>query len=198
MGSSSSPDVVFMNQVTLLMPNLKALARSLCRNWADADDLVQNCLTRAWCARASFKPGSNLKAWLCVIMRNQFYSDCRTSTRQRKLVSDHFDGELVENGDLSAAFELDHVRRALDCLPDDQRQAVILVGAGGLSYEEAAELTDCPVGTMKSRVSRGRERLSAVVSDGRTPYDAVRPSQAASALIAEIGQRQVRPLALAA
>jgi len=142
------------------IPKLRAFALSLCGRSAYADDLVQETLVRAWASFGSFVPGSNLAAWLYTILRNEFYSEFR---RRRREVADS-DGQyatrmaILPTQDGHMAF-LDF-RNALAKLALDHREALILVGASGLSYEEAAQVCGCAVGTMKSRVSRARGRLA--------------------------------------
>lgn len=141
------------------IPALRAFARSLSRNSSDADDLVQETLIKAWTHRDKFEPGSNLRAWLFTILRNTFYT---AVTKRRREVADE-DGRLAAT--LSApptqdwSMAVHNLRTALDKLPDEHREALVLVGAAGLSYEEAAEICGCALGTIKSRVNRARLRL---------------------------------------
>jgi RNA polymerase sigma-70 factor (ECF subfamily) len=147
------------DDVVALIPALRAFAWSLSHNSADADDLVQDTLIKAWTHRAKFEPGTNLRAWLFTILRNTYYT---AVVRRRREVSD-------ENGKhaatLSAAPTQDwsvamrSLQAALHRLPDEHREALILVGAVGLTYEEAAEICGCALGTIKSRVNRARARL---------------------------------------
>lgn len=157
----------FADEIGKYIPNLKVFAKSLCRNATEAEDLLQDSLLRAWAARRLFQPDTNLKAWLYVIIRNQFYSTRRRQGRQQTLAAALAAVEMVDAADPSVRFELEDVRRALSLLPEDQRQAVLLVGASGLSYEEAAAAAGCPIGTIKSRVNRARARLAYLVTDGR-------------------------------
>jgi RNA polymerase sigma-70 factor (ECF subfamily) len=141
------------------MTNLRAFAVSLCGDRERADDLVQETLFKAWNHLDSFREGTNLKAWLFTILRNTYFSDRR---KRRREIEDA-DGSYAAN--LSTHPEHGHMdlqdfRAALKRLPDDQREALILVGAAGFSYEEAAEISCCAVGTIKSRVNRARNRLS--------------------------------------
>lgn len=143
--------------------SLRAFAWSLCRNGADADDLVQETLTKAWTHRARFQPGTNLRAWLFTILRNSWYS---TVARRRREVADEegrHAATLVSEGAQEWTVELDQLRMALDGLPPSHREAIVLVGAAGLSYEEAAEIAGCALGTIKSRVNRARNRLAEVL-----------------------------------
>lgn len=148
------------------LPTLRAFARSLGRDAAHADDLVQETLLKAWANRDSYAPGTNLRAWLFTILRNTFYSSHR---KHRREVEDA-DGEHV--GRLAVRPHQEHVlamrdfETALATLPGDQREALILVGAAGLSYEEAAQICGVAVGTIKSRVSRARARLIDILAVG--------------------------------
>lgn len=146
-----------------LIPFLRAFARSLCGNQEAADDLAQETLVKAWQSRDTFIPGTNLKAWLFTILRNQFYSDRRRAWRQAPW--DQEAAERIPGGgsDQSWAAELSDTARALRCLSDEQREALILVGAGGFSYEDAARICSCAVGTVKSRVARARKALIAIL-----------------------------------
>lgn len=145
--------------VIALIPALRAFAWSLSRNGSDADDLVQDALTKAWTHRDKFEEGSNLRAWLFTILRNTFYTN---AVRRRREVADP-DGahaatlQAPPTQDWSVA--LRGMQAALQKLPDEHREALILVGAAGLTYEEAAEICGCALGTIKSRVNRARSRL---------------------------------------
>lgn len=142
------------------LPALRAFALSLTREGASADDLVQDTIVKAWTHIDKFQPGTNLRAWLFTILRNTFYSARRKTRREvsdsdgihaaRQATRPEHDGRLAMN-DFRAAF---------DKLPDEQREALILVGASGFSYEEAAGMTGVAVGTVKSRANRGRRRLA--------------------------------------
>jgi len=160
-----SPDVSqdFRTELLGLIPFLRAFARSLCGNQEAADDLAQETLVKAWQSRETFIPGTNLKAWLFTILRNQFYSDRRRAWRQAPW--DQEAAERIPGGgsDQSWAAELSDTARALRCLSDEQREALILVGAGGFSYEDAARICSCAVGTVKSRVARARKALIAIL-----------------------------------
>ena len=146
-------------EVIALIPALRAFAWSLSHNSADADDLVQETLIKAWAHRAKFEPGTNLRAWLFTILRNTYYT---AVVRKRREVADA-DGKHAAT--LSSAPTQDwsiavrSLQAALQRLPDEHREALILVGAAGLTYEEAAEICGCALGTIKSRVNRARARL---------------------------------------
>lgn len=149
----------FRQSLVATIPNLRAFALSLCGDSHLANDLVQETLMKAWASRDSFQPGTNLKAWLFRILRNTFFSDYRKS---RRMVQDE-DGKAAENlstpPEQEGFADLQDFRRMLGKLPPDQREALLLIGAEGVSYEEAAAITGCAIGTMKSRVNRARIRL---------------------------------------
>lgn len=143
-----------------LLPNLRAFARSLCGNSAQADDLVQEALVKAWKSQASFAPGSNLKAWIFTILRNAFISECRKRSREVQEQGDTLASQLKVNGEQSGHMDVLDLSKALNRLPVDQKEAVLLISAEGFSYEEAAMMCGCAVGTMKSRVNRARSKLA--------------------------------------
>ncbi len=179
---------LFREELTALIPHLRAFARSLCRNPTLADDVAQDAMLKAWKARQSFKPGSNLKAWTFTILRNQFYSIKRRSWRATSLDQEVAEQTIVANNDAEASVELNEVRRGLDSLKEDQREALILVGASGLSYEEAAEICGCAVGTIKSRVSRARKNLETIIQSGSfdSEADSVSATRAIGAIMDEV------------
>jgi RNA polymerase sigma-70 factor (ECF subfamily) len=155
----NADDQGWRHDVVALIPALRAFAWSLCHNSADADDLVQDTLIKAWTHREKFEPGTNLRAWLFTILRNTYYTN---AVRRRREVADE-DGKHAAA--LSAGPTQDWtvamraLQAALQQLPDEHREALILVGAAGLTYEEAAEICGCALGTIKSRVNRARARL---------------------------------------
>ena len=163
----SDPD--FKDQLAAVIPHLRAFGRSLSGSRDLADDLVQETLLKAWAARKRFQAGTNMRAWTFIILRNLFLSQMRRA---------RFKGEW---DDITAAkilaapasqdrhIELGDMQRALMHLPQPQREALILVGAGGFAYEEAADICGCAVGTIKSRVARGRVALEALLTGGTLP-----------------------------
>ena len=179
-------DDAVKTELTGLIPQLRAFARSLCRDAVAADDLAQDALLKAWNNRSSYQAGTNMKAWTFMILRNQFYSDKRRSWRSTQLDPEVAERTLVAVSNPIASLELDEVRRALAKLPEDQREALILIGAGGLSYEEVSEICGCAIGTIKSRVSRARDRLAALLEDGAYDQDDMLPSNAMGNLIAQL------------
>jgi RNA polymerase sigma-70 factor (ECF subfamily) len=157
----------FEDELLEAAPFLRAFARTLCHDAEQAEDLAQEALLKAWQCRNQFQPGTNLRAWLATILRNRFYS----LGRRRKWQAD-YDQEIIERtlvapDDQQSVVELEDVRRALAMLPDFQREALILVGAGGMSYEEVAQIAGCPLGTVKSRVRRARDELHAILFCGK-------------------------------
>jgi RNA polymerase sigma-70 factor, ECF subfamily len=146
------------------IPRLRAFAVSLCGNADRAEDLVQETLVKAWGHLGSFVEGSNLGAWLFTILRNTYFSQYR---KRRYEVSDNdgiFVGRLAVTAGQTAHMDLLDLRAALALLPDDQREAIILIGAAGHSYQDAAMIAGCAVGTIKSRVNRARRRLVEILS----------------------------------
>ncbi len=176
----SADDEGFKRELVHLIPHLRAFARTLTGDATAADDLAQDAMMKAWDARASYQMGTNMKAWTFMILRNQFYSEKRRSWRQSQLDQEAAERTLVAVDDPEAPVALDELRQALNTLPEEQREALILVGAGGFAYEEAAEICQCAVGTVKSRVSRARKALHATLErggygrDGRAAGDAMR------------------------
>jgi len=181
---AAKPD--FERDLIALIPHMRAFARSLCGNPAEADDLAQDALAKAWKSRSGYQLGTNLKAWTFMILRNQFYSDKRRSWRSLPLDQEVAERTLVAHTSADDALELDDVRQALAMLPDAQREALIMVGAGGFSYEETAEVMGVAVGTVKSRVSRARADLQAILARGDYTRDGRPAGLAMGALLAEL------------
>lgn len=146
------------------IPNLRAFAYSLCGSADRADDLVQETLMRAIAKIDHFTPGTNLNAWLFTILRNHFRSEFRKRRREVEDVDGKHADRLVSQPGQIGRVEFQELRDALATLPDSQREALILVGASGFSYEEAADISGCAVGTVKSRVNRARARLAELLS----------------------------------
>ena len=146
------------DDIVELLPDLRAFARFLCREREAADDLVQNTILTALDKQGQFTPGTNLKAWLFTIMRTRFYSDLRK--QRRRPTSLDAAAPLVAVDNPEATMALKELSAALWRLSPEMREALVLVGAGGFSYEEAAALCGCAVGTLKARVSRARKLLA--------------------------------------
>ncbi|MDO6586468.1 RNA polymerase sigma factor [Salipiger sp. 1_MG-2023] len=148
------------DEIVQHLPALRAFALSLTRNGAVADDMVQDTLVKAWSKIASFEPGTNMRAWLFTILRNTYYSNRRKAGREVSDAEGIFTESLSEKPAHDGRLQLADFRRAFVKLTDEQREALILVGAQGFSYEEAAETCGVAVGTIKSRVNRARARLA--------------------------------------
>lgn len=142
------------------VPNMRAFAISLCGDVDRADDLVQETLVKAWKNMSSFQEGTNLKAWLFTILRNTYFSDCRKRRREVSADDDLIHARLSVHPEQQGHADLKDFKAALAQLSEDQREALILVGAEGFAYEEVAEICGCAVGTVKSRVNRARSKLS--------------------------------------
>jgi RNA polymerase sigma-70 factor (ECF subfamily) len=157
-------DPAIREQVLGTVPSLRAFAISLCGNIDRADDLVQETLLRALSHIDSFEPGTNMPAWLFTILRNLFRSEYRKRRREVEDTDGSYADSLKSHPEQNSRLEFKEFRTALDKLPPDQREALILVGASGFSYEEAAAICECAVGTIKSRVNRARTRLADLLS----------------------------------
>lgn len=159
-------DEQFRGQLQAAIPDLRAFARGLSGDRDVADDLVQETMLKAWIARGRFQAGTNFKAWTFTILRNYYF----TQVRRRRFVGEWndlvADRVLAAPADQDSTVELRDVMRALQQIPPDQREALILVAAAGMSYEEAAEVTGVMLGTVKSRVSRARSALERLLDDG--------------------------------
>ncbi len=163
------PDGEFKAQLAQVIPHLRAFGRSVSGSRDLADDLVQETLLKAWAARARFQAGTNMRAWTFIILRNLYLSQMRRSRFRGEwddLVADRI---LAAPAGQDKQVELGDMQRALLHLPQPQREALILVGAGGFAYEEAAEICGVAVGTIKSRVARGRVALETLLTDGSLP-----------------------------
>lgn len=182
---TAAEDAAFKRELVQLIPHLRAFARTLCGDATAADDLAQDAMMKAWDARASFQMGTNMKAWTFMILRNQFYSEKRRSWRQTQLDQEAAERTLVAVDDPEAPVALDELRQGLAMLPAEQREALILVGAGGFAYEEAAEICGCAVGTVKSRVSRARRALHALLEAGAYDRDGASASDAMRSILAD-------------
>jgi RNA polymerase sigma-70 factor (ECF subfamily) len=142
------------------VPSLRAFAISLTGKVDHADDLVQETLLRAWANLSSFQPGTNMSAWLFTILRNLFRSEYRKRRREVEDANGSYAETLKSLPEQTSHLEFNEFRNAFEMLPQDQREALLLVGASGFSYEEAANICGCAIGTIKSRVNRARNRLA--------------------------------------
>ena len=163
------PDNEFKDQLAQVIPHLRAFGRSLSGSRDLADDLVQETLLKAWAARKRFQAGTNMRAWTFIILRNLFLSQMRRARFKGEWDEITASKMLAAPASQDRHVELTDMQRALLHLPQPQREALILVGAGGFAYEEAAEICGCAVGTIKSRVARGRVALEALLTDGKLP-----------------------------
>ena len=169
------------DDVVALIPSLRAFAWSLSHNASDADDLVQEALIKAWSHREKFEPGTNLRAWLFTILRNTYYTAVVRRRREVRDEDDQYARALTSAPTQEWGLAIRALQAALDQLPAEHREALILVGAAGLSYEEAAEICGCALGTIKSRVNRARIRLLKVMDIERAS-DAISASRDAAQL----------------
>jgi RNA polymerase sigma-70 factor (ECF subfamily) len=146
------------------LPHLRAYARSLSRNADVADDLVQDALLRGWAARSQFTMGTNFRAWMFTILRNRFLDECRNGRGREMRTGDLSSQDLVVGPTQEVVVEFDDMARAYWRLSPNHREIIMLAGAMGVSYEEAARIIGCPVGTVRSRLSRARTELHATLS----------------------------------
>jgi RNA polymerase sigma-70 factor (ECF subfamily) len=146
-----------------LLPELRAYARFLVRGPAEADDLVQEAVARALAALKQYRPGTSMRAWLFTIQRNLFYEQARRRRTERRLLERAGPGDSWTAAEQPGRVDLADLNRHLFTLPPLLREALVLVGAQGLSHEEAAAICGVPVGTMKARVSRARGQLARVM-----------------------------------
>ncbi|HET9459953.1 MAG TPA: sigma-70 family RNA polymerase sigma factor [Sphingomicrobium sp.] len=162
-------DPEFKEQLAAVIPHLRAFGRSLSGSRDLADDLVQETLLKAWAARKRFQAGTNMRAWTFIILRNLFLSQMRRARFKGEWDEITASKILAAPASQDRHVELADMQRALMHLPQPQREALVLVGAGGFAYEEAAEICGCAVGTIKSRVARGRVALEQLLSSGKLP-----------------------------
>jgi RNA polymerase sigma factor (sigma-70 family) len=162
-------DADFKRELAAVIPHLRAFGRSLSGNRDLADDLVQETLLKAWAARQRFQAGTNMRAWTFIILRNHYLSQMRRARFRGEWDDLTADRLLAAPAGQDKHIELSDMQRALLQLPQPQREALILVGAGGFAYEEAAEICGVAVGTIKSRVARGRAALEQILEGGDLP-----------------------------
>lgn len=155
-GAGAGADT-FREDLLGLLPDLRRFAQSLAHGADQAEDLVQETLLKAWQNQKRYRPGTNLKAWTFTIMRNQFYTEKRKSRREVEDVDGAAAGQLIELADQLHRVALREVWSRIRTLPEAQQEALLLVAAQGMTYEEASEVLGCQVGTVKSRVSRARK-----------------------------------------
>jgi RNA polymerase sigma-70 factor (ECF subfamily) len=163
-----TPEPALRDAILAAVPSLRAFAISLCGQVDRADDLVQDTLLRALSNIHRFERGTNLNAWLFTILRNLFHSEYRKRRREVEDPDGSYAGRLKVQPEQGARLDFEDFRTALAKLPHDQREALLLIGASGFSYEEAATICGCAVGTIKSRVNRARSRLAEMLDMGET------------------------------
>jgi len=172
-------DPTLRDQMLTAVPSLRAFAISLSGNVDRADDLVQETLLRAIANIDSFQPGTNMSAWLFTILRNLFRSEYRKRRREVEDADGSYAESLKSQPEQHGRVEFEEFRAALAKLPPDQREALLLVGASGFSYEEAAAICECAVGTIKSRVNRARTRLAELLAiDSADDFGPDQPTRA--------------------
>ena len=162
----------FKDDLVAQIPGLRAFAVSLCGSVTLADDLVQEALLRAWSNSEKFQRGTSLRAWLFTILRNVYYSQYRKRAREVQDSDGAYARRLIVSGDQESHLDLEDFRKALAKLPAEQREVLTLVGATGLSYEEAAVICDVEIGTIKSRLSRARSKLVELLGLEESPASA--------------------------
>ncbi len=172
-GTRPPPVDEFRDNLIAVLPHLRAFARGLCGRPDLADDLVQEAAARAWAHRDRFTPGTNMRAWTFTILRNHYLSELRRDRRQVAYDPDLAERQLVTGPNQEGPIHLADMQTALRRLSPERREAVLLVGAGGFSYEEAAAISGCATGTMKSRVSRARAELARLLDSPPETAEAV-------------------------
>jgi len=165
----SHPSEEIGERIVELLPRLRRFARSLSRNQHDADDLVQSGIERAWRHLEQFRPGANLASWMFGILKNAWLDNLRMRRRRGEVALPDDSGEHPAVSPVDSNTEMWSVSEAMSKLPEEQRVAVALVLVEGLSYKEAAEVLEIPMGTLTSRLARGRTALAAALEDGTPP-----------------------------
>ena len=162
-------DPEFKDELAAVIPHLRAFGRSLSGSRDLADDLVQETLLKAWAARKRFQAGTNMRAWTFIILRNLFLSQMRRARFKGEWDDITASKILAAPASQDRHIELGDMQRALMHLPPAAARGTHPGGAGGFAYEEAAEICGCAVGTIKSRVARGRVALEQLLSSGKLP-----------------------------
>jgi len=178
--------VEFKRELTGVVPHLRAFARGLCGRPDMADDLVQETLMKAWAAQERFEPGTSMRAWTFVILRNAYLTDMRRNRFRGEYDENVAERILTAPAGQEEPIHLSDMHRALLTLPPERREALLLVGAGGFSYEEAANICGCAVGTIKSRVGRARAALNEMLADGDIPMRSIDDDTAHRAILEEL------------
>lgn len=185
---TASEKADFKQELTDVVPHLRAFARGLCGRADMADDLVQEALLKAWAAQDRFEPGTSMRAWTFVILRNAYLTDMRRNRFRGDYDEGVAERVLTAPAGQEEPLHLSDMHRALLTLPPERREALLLVGAGGFSYEEAAEICGCAIGTIKSRVGRARAALNTMLSEGNIPQRAIGDSAAHRAILEELDE----------
>ncbi|WP_324826607.1 sigma-70 family RNA polymerase sigma factor [Qipengyuania zhejiangensis] len=185
---TASEKADFKRELTQVVPHLRAFARGLCGRADMADDLVQEALLKAWAAQDRFQPGTSMRAWTFVILRNAYLTDMRRNRFRGEYDETVAERILTAPAGQEEPIHLSDMHRALLTLPAERREALLLVGAGGFSYEEAATICDCAVGTIKSRVGRARAALTSMLTDGDIPRRSADDATAHRAILEELDE----------
>jgi RNA polymerase sigma-70 factor (ECF subfamily) len=183
---TASDKADFKRQLTDVVPHLRAFARGLCGRPDMADDLVQETMLKAWAAQDRFEPGTSMRAWTFVILRNAYLTDMRRNRFRGEYDEGVAERILVAPAGQEEPIHLSDLHRALLTLPAERREALLLVGAGGFSYEEAAQICGCAVGTIKSRVGRARAALTEMLAQGNIPRRSTDDDIAHRAILEEL------------
>ncbi|MEP5938045.1 MAG: sigma-70 family RNA polymerase sigma factor [Erythrobacter sp.] len=176
----------FKRELTEVVPHLRAFARGLCGRPDMADDLVQEAMLKAWAAQDRFEPGTSMRAWTFVILRNAYLTDMRRNRFRGEYDEGVAERILTAPAGQEEPIHLSDMHRALLTLPPERREALLLVGAGGFSYQEAANICGCAVGTIKSRVGRARSALNAMLDEGNIPQRSGEDAIAHRAILEEL------------
>lgn len=185
---TASEKADFKRDLAAVVPHLRAFARGLCGRADMADDLVQEALLKAWAAQDRFEPGTSMRAWTFVILRNAYLTDMRRNRFRGEYDENVAERILTAPAGQEEPIHLADLHRALLTLPPERREALLLVGAGGFSYEEAAQICGCAVGTIKSRVGRARATLNAMLADGSVPKRSIDDETAHRAILEELDE----------
>jgi len=185
---SAAEKTDFKRELTNVVPHLRAFARGLCGRPDLADDLVQETLLKAWAAQDRFEPGTSMRAWTFVILRNAYLTDMRRNRFRGEYDEGVAERILTAPAGQEEPIHLSDLHRALLTLPSERREALLLVGAGGFSYEEAAAICGCAVGTIKSRVGRARAALTEMLANGSIPRRSTDDDVAHSAILEELDE----------
>ena len=178
----------FRQELLATLPHLRAFARGLCGRPDMADDLVQETLLKAWAAQDRFEPGTSMRAWTFVILRNAYLTDMRRNRFRGEYDETAAERILTAPAGQEQPIHLSDMHRALLTLPPERREALLLVGAGGFSYEEAAQICGCAVGTIKSRVGRARAALTLMIEEGNIPDRSIDDPAAHRAILEELDE----------